>query len=1276
MISDESGSNNNKGQIEPPDAAEVNFKSKAVINEITTKVEASTITQTVSSQNTLTHLTSIKEKASKVVQEGFETTRLSENRTSAEKRKTVEKESDPKETHVVSRTDGTVQNTTHKFSKPDSEHKRDKPGSKTNSLNQVTASVGTRDAANRIDEEQIPVDAASDLDESAGEENLCITNLQRKQKLLEKTALAKSRIQKKSISPPITKPKHASLEVKFENVPKNILGIRPLEKSDKKEVSDKNENVQANIVRTLQEQQHVINQCKNAINDLPKNPDENLVRMVKTKSNSNTETGQILPSLESIINVNRRHCDISVLADSRNESDSISTVSTELAKVQSLTESNKMCQTEYEITPKKKSSKVKANASKVNHVSNARKAAPKIKNKPLQSYEQQKPGENLGNNVSTTAVSRPLLKNVNPKALLSETDKTISSGSIMTSNLYFQPFSSIGNREPHVKSINEMNDFDDDNNEDEDSGGDTVNTRKNITTAFKNIPFPGRRKESNVDMEKRVLELLPKDISSKVRYILSVHRSWTDRTTKHTLTCPYCKNELVNPVFFMRHLERHVKCEFDCPNCGKQFANKRNLNSHRFKVVKGTLNCEMCNFQAPNACLLRKHKDKEHSRTSEAYQCHLCAKMVKSKTYLTVHLKTVHDITEGKYECGICGLKSTRPKWLAKHMKAHQQNNLPLTCDICSKTFKHRKNLMSHFLTVHREKGNHCKECGKSFGSSTKLRVHERTHTGVKPFACDICDYKTSQNSNLKQHMKSHDRDVKTRKTSKLKESTVTVNPAGRNIVPIAPVTLQNKKLGQKLPRETQGTAVDTQQSNIQNEPPTNTPLPNYQEQNVGSTALPSQSFMQNTAYDERVINKDFYNTGIDSTGYDANILSKDPYQSSYVNPEDAFMNATDYENSVNALHDMQQYASTLYGNEPTAESSEEEDDDEDDDTSGSDNLEDSYEKESDEECPMTFQELLGRDDTLPSKDAVQNPGSYTENPFSEKQTFELTSALHALHPEMQNVPNSAALYDSSQLHQYTDNMEYQQALNYDMQSADTDTGPLMNIHKYAQGFEELLRGASYDVNASNSQDMTHQQNAYNQTAVKGGNSDQYMQYDSAPDKMTDKDWNMYNIPNGDPSNKEGLSSFYQAFQGMSYNNYNSYYGDGSNNMAYQAGTSTQPDSSNLAYQAGNQMNEMTDPQYAYDNTYSGIAQDAAGYQMPKTGSTHLPATQMNYDGNMGYQSMESMVGHSYHPQMNPAEYEQMMQQGSTMDPSAAVNQSYMDLQAPISYLDQMHTES
>ena len=79
-----------------------------------------------------------------------------------------------------------------------------------------------------------------------------------------------------------------------------------------------------------------------------------------------------------------------------------STVSAELAKVQSL-KSNKMCQTEYEITPKKKSSKVKANASKVNHVSNARKAAPKTKNKPLQSYEHQKPGENLGNNVSTPA---------------------------------------------------------------------------------------------------------------------------------------------------------------------------------------------------------------------------------------------------------------------------------------------------------------------------------------------------------------------------------------------------------------------------------------------------------------------------------------------------------------------------------------------------------------------------------------------------------------------------------------------------------------------------------------------------------------------------------------------------------------------------------------------------------------------------------------------------------------------------------------------------------
>lgn len=79
----------------------------------------------------------------------------------------------------------------------------------------------------------------------------------------------------------------------------------------------------------------------------------------------------------------------------------------------------------------------------------------------------------------------------------------------------------------------------------------------------------------------------------------------------------------------------------------------------------------------------------------------------------------------------------------------------PAICDVCGKTFSHRRMLQSHLKRHDPSKWDKCGICNKSFPDG--LKRHMRTHSGERPFTCDQCGASYTQSFALKIHKASHD---------------------------------------------------------------------------------------------------------------------------------------------------------------------------------------------------------------------------------------------------------------------------------------------------------------------------------------------------------------------------------------------------------------------------------------------------------------------------------------------------------------------------------------
>ncbi|XP_077288154.1 uncharacterized protein LOC143912718 [Arctopsyche grandis] len=147
-----------------------------------------------------------------------------------------------------------------------------------------------------------------------------------------------------------------------------------------------------------------------------------------------------------------------------------------------------------------------------------------------------------------------------------------------------------------------------------------------------------------------------------------------------------------------------------------------------------------------NESLKRRNIVKE-----KRYECDLCWKSFVHKRTLVMHIR-IH--TEQKpHKCDVCSKAFVEKSKLLRHAGIHTGEKSH-KCNFCSNSFKTITLMTSHMVYTHNgEKPHKCNVCFKSFVAKSKLLRHVKIHTGEKPYTCNVCLKSFVSNSSLTSHM-------------------------------------------------------------------------------------------------------------------------------------------------------------------------------------------------------------------------------------------------------------------------------------------------------------------------------------------------------------------------------------------------------------------------------------------------------------------------------------------------------------------------------------------
>nr|CAD7432076.1 unnamed protein product [Timema monikensis] len=227
--------------------------------------------------------------------------------------------------------------------------------------------------------------------------------------------------------------------------------------------------------------------------------------------------------------------------------------------------------------------------------------------------------------------------------------------------------------------------------------------------------------------------------------------------------CQFCLKSFRDGGVLLTHLRCHTGfTPFFCKFCGGKFKLSASLKHHLDTCLAAAC--------AEATGDVKKELHPLAKNEQGFFECNYCGKKFKFKANLKEHIRYHTGRPRCKQRCDICTKKFLRRHELLVHLTTDHLDITYMTCDTCNKICISERDLADHKISHSNERPFICLFCGRKFKRKSHLTRHETNHRyqqqGLRPptprrkegleFKCELCGKNYSTKRQLQNHGFTH----------------------------------------------------------------------------------------------------------------------------------------------------------------------------------------------------------------------------------------------------------------------------------------------------------------------------------------------------------------------------------------------------------------------------------------------------------------------------------------------------------------------------------------